>query len=353
MTADRRLGNTDSPMNEITVRHIAPQDRPEGRIPLNIVLVDARDVRDSGFHVNHVIARIAAEINGPVGINVFDLNAVTTTSDGVAVEGAIIRMAAGDGGHVHAEFGALSMAQLEVTPQLVEEEPHLKQLQVNFPGRSLFRGPNPQDKHVPVHNAVMTGRTVNNNSATEMMNVVTMEEILLPILGQLRIMRDEDIRFGLTGEHISVGIGMTVAEKYGRVFPFRQFRAGDTAHDSGEYAKTLKRHIPCILAPKRILARHIIRALKCGMIPGRHLGCSPAVLATAKTLGYSIDLRNITDRAREELASVGMDAAFLESRPKPMPENEFIEQASSIIPGASATTRIPSSELVQRRRIPL
>jgi hypothetical protein len=192
----------------------------------------------------------------------------------------------------------------------------------------------------------MTGRAVNNNSATEMMNVVTMHEILLPILGQLQLMRGGEVLFGPTGEHISVGIGMTVAEKFGRVFPFRQFRAGDTAHGSGAYARNLKDRIPCIVSPKEVLARHIVRALRLGMVPGAHLGCSPAVLAGAKAMGCRIAKEEITDRALEELAGVGFGRDFLAGETAPITGEELIERADEIIPGAVDTRRIPAEELL-------
>ena len=88
-----------------------------------------------------------------------------------------------------------------------------------------------------------------------MMNLITMDEVLFPILGQLEIMRDGKVLVGMTGEIISVGIGMVVPEEYGRIIPGCQFQYGDTAHSSGEYAKTLKRDIPIICASKRTCTR--------------------------------------------------------------------------------------------------
>jgi len=260
-------------MAVINVRVIKAGAGPRNEVPLNIAFVDKKDIIAANVSDEVVIHAIAKEINGPTGINIFDMDAVTTTSDGIMVEGAIVKMAAADMGKVHKEFGILEMEYMEVTDELIAEEPHMLQWKKSFEGRKLFRGPNPNKKLIPVHNAVMTGRAVNNNSATEMMNVITMEEILLPILGQLEIMKDGKILIGSTGEVISVGIGMTVAEKYGRVFPTRQFKAGETAHGSGEFAKTLKKHIPIIAASKSVLAGYILKALKIGMIPGLHIGC--------------------------------------------------------------------------------
>ena len=340
-------------MKQLSIKLIPEHAGPRREVPLNIVLVDAAQVGAGGLSEQDAIRAIAKAIGGPVGINLIDMNAVTTTSDGIAVEGAIVMMAAGDIGRVHAEFGILGMAEMPLTEALIEEEPHLVQIRQLYPGRRFCRGPNPADKLIPVHNAAMTGRAVNNNSGTEMMNVITMEEILLPILGQLELMRGGDVLIGPTGDHISVGIGMTVAEMYGRVFPSRQFRAGDTAHASGAYAKTLKSHIPCICASKTVLARYIVQALRLELVPGLHLGCSPAVLAVAKALGCPIQFDNITAKAREELASVGMGPEFFAAQPEPITESELLARADEIIPGAEDTTLVPAGTLIQDLQIPV
>ena len=333
-------------MKNIHVRLIKEGEHASGSIPISIALVDLRDIDQAGVAKELVVEKVAQAVGDPVGINIFDMEAVTTTSDGVVVEGAIVKMAAGDGGKVHKEFGMLAMEEMRVTQQLIAEEPHLQQIEQLYPGRRLYRGPNPETKHVPVHNAVISGRAVNNNSATEMMNVVTMEEILLPILGQLQLMRDQEVLFGPTGHHISVGIGMTVAELYGRVFPSRQFRAGETAHNSGEFSKNLKAHIPCIVAPKRVLAKYILQALRIGMVPGQHLGCSPAVLACAKAVGCPIATDRIAPEARRELASRGMGEAFFSEAAETITDSELLDRADEIIPGASSARLVKANELV-------
>ena len=82
---------------------------------------------------------------------------------------------------------------------------------------------------------------------------------------------------------------MTVAEQFGRVFPHPQFHAGETAHNSGAYAKTLKQWIPCIVCDKKVIAEKTIRAIECGCVPARELGCSPVVLSVARAMGTEID----------------------------------------------------------------
>lgn len=340
-------------MNKLSIRYIKEGTGPNGSIPVNIALMDIKDIKKAGITIEAAFKAVAKYVNGPVGINVFDMEAVTTTSDGLVIDGAIVAMAAGDIGKINKEFGILYMEEMPVDEELIKEEPHLAQWEKYYKGRKLFRGPDPKKKVIPVHNAVMTGKAVNNNSATEMMNAVTMKEILLPILGQTQLMKDAPILYGYTGEVISVGIGMTVAEKYGRVFPTRQFRAGDTAHGSGEHAKTLKKNIPCIVAPKSVLAEYTIQALKAGMVPGADIGCSPAVLCVANALGTEIAFDNITDAAKVELESVGIDLEKLKVPSEKMSEKEIIHNADKIIPGVENPKLIDYKDIVSKIDIEL
>jgi len=335
-------------MSNLTFRCLPMGVGSKHGAPINIALVDKKDIENSGLNEMEALELIAKTINGPAAINVFDLEAVTTSSDGVVIPGAIVTMAAADMGKIHKEFGVLHMEEIEVTDELIKEEPHLAPLPKLYPSRKLFRGPNPAKKLIPVHNVVMTGKAINNNSATEVMNAITMEEMLLPILGQLQVMKDGDIVFGITGGVISVGIGMTVAEKFGRVFPTRQFRAGDTAHNSAGYAQTLKANIPCIVAPKEVLAAHILDVLECGLVPGRDLGCSPAVLSVAHAVGCEIDLDNITDRAWLELESTGFGRKVFEQPSPRLSRQEVINLADSIIPGLLKPQRVNSADYFKK-----
>jgi hypothetical protein len=223
----------------------------------------------------------------------------------------------------------------------------------SYSGRKLFRGPNPKDKIIPVHNVVITGRASNNNSATEMMNIITMEEIILPIIGQLQCIKGGNILLGITGEVISVGIGMTVAEKFGRIFPTRQFKAGETAHKSGEYAKTLKRDIPCIVAEKSVLAAYIMKAIEDGCVPAREIGCSPAVLSVAKHMGAEIDFSRLTDPAQEELDAVGITRVFIQEKVPILSREEILSRADEIVPGVQNPKKYSAPEIVFEREIPV
>lgn len=327
---------------------LIPEGMLKGKyIPLNIVFINNRDVKDCGITPREAFEAIAKTLDTPTGMNIFDPDVVTTTSDGVMVNGTTIYMAASDRRKINKDFGYLEMAEMPYSEQLVEEEPHLLQWKANYEGKKLFRGPDPATKIIPVHNVCISGRASNNNSATEMMNVITMEEILLPILGQHQIIEDGDVILGLTGGTISVGIGMIVPEKFGRIFPTRQFPTGETAHGSGEYAQTLKAHIPCIVADKSVLAKYIIKALQAGCIPGKNLGGSPAVLSVARHMGIKPDCDNITDKAYEELASIGITREWMLEDVEILDPEEIIEKADEIIPGIDDATKYKVSDLVQ------
>ncbi len=329
---------------------LVPNGSAEGKMPLNVALVNLKDVKVCGLTPEKACAAIAKSLDGPTAINIFDMEAVTTTSDGIMVDSAIVAMAASDRGKIHREYGFVPMAEIEYDDELIAIEPHLKQWDTNYKGRRLYRGPDVADKKIPVHNVAISGRACNNNSGTEMMDLVTMGEVLMPYIGQKEIMADGEVAIGLTGEIISVAIGMTVKEKFGRVFSTRRYRAGDTAHGSKEMAKTLKAEIPCIAASKRVHAGYIIKALQAGMVPGRDIGCAPAVLAIAKIMGFPINVENITEMAQAELDSIGFTADWMrEKAEKHLTAEEVLARADEIVPGIVGMEVCKASELAEIR----
>ncbi len=330
---------------------VIPEGKIDGKIiPVSVAFADKKDIDAAGISQDEAIIRIAKEFDGPVAVNIFDMDAVTTTSDGIVAEGAIVRMGAGDRGHVNKEFGILSMAEIEYSEERIKEEPHLKQWKKYYPGRKLYRGPDPAKKVIPVHNVVITGRTANNNSATEMMNIITMDELIFPILGQLQCITHGDVLVGRTGENISVGIGMTVAEEFGRVFPHPQFPAGTTAHNSGDKAKTLKEHIPCIVCDKKIIAELTIKAIEADCIPARDIGCSPVVLSVARALGSPIAFERITEEAQAELDSVGCTREWMQEK-LGLTKEEIISRADELIPGVAEAKKHKADEIVFEREL--
>lgn len=328
-----------------------PEGKIDGKIiPVTVIFLDTAEIEKNGLTQDEAIIRVAKEYRGPAAINVFDHNAVTTTSDGLVVEGAIVRMGASDGGRVNKDFGILPMAEITYSEERLQKEPHLLQWKKLFPGRKLYRGPDPAKKIIPVHNVTISGRAANNNSATEMMNIITMDELIFPILGQLECINHGDVLVGYTGEHISVGIGMTVAEQFGRVFPHPQFPAGSTAHGSGAYAKTLKQWIPCIVCDKKVIAQRTLRALECGCVPARELGCSPVVLSVARAIGCEIDFDRIQPSAQEELDSVGCTREWMRQTQHMSPE-EVVEHADELLPGVNEARKHRADEIIQEKEL--
>ena len=328
---------------------------PEGQfhnivVPVSVALIDYEDVKACGITCREACERVAAQHDGPVAINIWDLkNSVTTTSDGIMIDGSIVAMASGDYGKINKEFGYADMLEIpwgsDEAKKLISEEPHLRQWVENYPGRNLVM--HPKKLNLPVHQATITGRAGNNNSATEIMHYITMLELLMPLVGQIQMISDGDIALGKTGGIISVGIGMVVAEEYGRIVPHRQFPTGDTAHGSGQYAQTLKAHIPVIAADKRALAKYIIRALEIGMVPGRDIGSSPAVVSVARHLGAPVAGDRITDRAYGELESVGFTREWVNGSAEKMTAEEIIANARDIIPGIDGPEYYNAAEILE------
>lgn len=328
---------------------------PEGQfhnivVPVSVALIDYEDVKACGITCREACERVAAQHDGPVAINIWDLkNSVTTTSDGIMIDGSIVAMASGDYGKINHEFGYADMLEIpwdsDEAKKLIAEEPHLRQWVENYPGRNLVM--HPKKLNLPVHQATITGRAGNNNSATEIMHYITMLELLMPLVGQIQMVSDGDIALGKTGGIISVGIGMVVAEEYGRIVPHRQFPTGDTAHGSGQYAQTLKAHIPVIAADKRALAKYIIKALEIGMVPGRDIGSSPAVVSVARHLGAPVAGDHITDRAYGELESVGFTREWVNGSAEKMTAEEIIANARDIIPGIDGPEYYNAAEILE------
>lgn len=331
---------------------IIPEGMIEGiYIPVSAVFIDYADVKACGLTMLEACEKIAATIPGPTGLNMFDMTATTTNSNGIMLDGGMVCIAASDYGKINKSFGYMEMVEIPYTEELIKEEPHLKQWEKAFPGRKLYMGPDPYTKVIPIHNVVLTGRAGNNNSGTEMMHYINMEELLLPITGQLEIVRNGKVEIGGTGGVISVGIGMVVGEEYGRIVPHRQWKCGVTAHNSNEYAQYLKSHIPIIAADKCELAKSIIRALQTGVIPGRDIGASPSVLSIARHMKIKPDMENIEENAFVELASIGCTKEWIMEDVEELTPEEIIDRAHDIIPGIDNPQRYNVSDIVQEKYV--
>lgn len=324
---------------------------PEGNIgglynPLTLILLDADDVRAAGLDYEKAIRAAATYTDGPCGIDIYDKHTITTTSDGLLVECGMVAIGASDQNLVNAKYGWLPMYEEPYSEKIVEEEPNLKAWQKLYPGYRLVKGPDPRYKKFPVHNAVITGRACNNNSASEIMNLVTMREMLFPFLGLRSLFEGKEVRIGHAGPVFSVSIGMMFPEQYGRISYFRTCETGNTLHNSGEFAQTLKKDLPCVTCTKKVFAGYIVRHLNCGLVPARDCACAPSILVLASCLGREIAWERITDRAWIELNSVGITKEYLQSLPR-LTEDEVIARADELIPGMEDAVTVKAEDIVR------
>lgn len=336
---------------------IVPEGAAKGVVPLNWIFIDKKDIEAAGLSYYDACDIVGKSLgDGCAAVNIMDMDAVTVTSDGIVVDGAVVAVASVDHGFINKDFGFLNISEIPYSDKMIEEEPHMKQwLSDYYKGKPLHRGPNKEDMEMgdrTSHNEYMTitGRIANNNCGSEAMNTVEMTEILIPFLGQYELLTGGEVEIGIAGPVISVGIGMVVRERHGRIFGGENlgaYRAGMTAHNSGIYARTVKKDYPVIVAEKSVLAEYTLRALDIGLVPGRDIGCSPAVLSLAKAYGKPIDLDNISARAWIELESVDIKREWLEAPSKPMSREEIIAHAEEIIPGLEVSEHYKASELIK------
>ena len=323
---------------------------PEGNIgevfnPLTLILLDADNIKEAGLDYEQAIKAAATYTDGPCGIDIYDRNTITTTSDGLLVECGMVAIGASDQGLVNPRFGWNKMYEEAWSEQIVEEEPNLKAWKALYPEYRLVKGPDPAYKKLAVHNAVITGRACNNNAGSEIMNLITMRETLFPCLGLRSLFLGDDVRIGHAGAAFSVSIGMMFPEQYGRISWFRTCEAGNTLHNSGEFAQTLKRELPCVTSTKEMFAGYVIRHLNAGLVPARDCSCAPSILAIACSLGKEIAWERITDRAWAELNSIGCTKEYLDSLPR-LTEEEVIAKANELIPGMDDAITVKASDIV-------
>ena len=334
---------------------LIPKGAADGAVPLNWAFIEKKDILAAGLTDLEACKIVGNDLKDDcAAVNVMDMDAITVTSDGIIANGAVVGVASVDHGMLNKEFGYLNISEIPFTEQIIADEPHMRLwLTDYYRGKKLFRGPNNKDRgeRSPHNeNMTMTGRIANNNCGSEVMNMVEMTEILAPFFGQYEIMTDGEVYVGVAGPIVSVGIGMIVSERHGRIFGgdnLGAYRAGMTAHNSGEYAKTVKSDYPAIVAPKSVLAEYTLRAFDIGLVAGRDIGCSPAVLSLAKAYGKPIDFDNITERAWVELESIGITREKLEAPSKVMTREEVIAHADEIIPGMENAKKYKVSDICQ------
>lgn len=329
---------------------LIPKGAAEGRVPVSMIFVDKKYITSIGLSYRQACEIIAKSYNGPASIDIIDMDAVTVSSDGIMLDFAVVAIASCDYGLINKDVGFMEISEMPYSQKLLDEEPHMKQWDLLHPGKRLYRGPNRNDKfprNALDETETITGRIANNNTGSEVLDVVNMEEILIMAPGIFQIMKNEgEVLIGIAGPEVSVGIGMIVFETDGRIFN-RAYGAGQTGHNSGIYAKTVKSDYPAITAVKKDFASYVIDALDIGLVPGKDLGCSPAILAIAKAMGYTIDYDNISERAWIELDSIGITRQYLETPNKILTREELLKKADDIVPGMSDGKKFAVASIVK------
>lgn len=331
---------------------VLPAGAFDGQLPVNLVYVDAKDVHAAGVGYLEACRAIAKDYDEPAAIDILDMDAMTVTSDGICAPGAVVAFAAIDHHMLNEEFGYIPVSEFPYDREIIAQEPHMKQWDALYPGRRLYRGPSVKDRGAHEghnENQANTGRISNNNTGSEMFDLITMEEVITPFFGMMQIMHNDKVLVGKSGPEISVGIGMIVREYQGRIFGFT-YGAGMTAHRSGEYAKTVKSFMTAIVAPKPIHAEFVLRALEIGMVPGRDIASSPVNLCLAHATGHEIDLDNITKDAWIELESIGLPRAKFEAKPEKIyTHEEAVANADQILPGVVNGKIYESADYLEER----
>ena len=318
----------------------------DGAMPLNWVFVDKKDINAAALTDIEAVKVIAEEFkDSSAAVDIVDTEAVSVSSDGVMYPVAITGIASVDHGMVNKTYGYMPISEIPEYDGIYEDEPHMRQWHLDkYRGRALHKGPNNKDRGSERaghnENMTLTGRISNNNCGSEAFDMVSMTEILVFMGAAREIMDGGEVTVCVAGPEVSVGIGMIVSERWGRIFGGTNlggYKAGMSAHNSGEFAKTVKSDYPAVAAPKEKFMEYMLDALDTGLIVGKHLGSSPALLMTAHYYGTPIALDNITDRAWIELNSIGITKEML-TKPvdKPYNREEMNPQAQEIHPGMKA-----------------
>ena len=313
----------------------------DGAVPLNWVFIEKKDIAAAAltdFEAVKVIADIYKD--SCAAVDIVDTDAVSISSDGIMNPIAVTGIASVDHGMINKTYGYLNISEIPEYEGIYEDEPHMRQWHTDkFRGKPLYKGPNAKDRGAERaghnENMTLTGRIANNNCGSEAFNMVEMTEVLVFMSAANEIMRDGEVTVCIAGPEVSVGIGMVVSERWGRIFGGSNlggYKAGMSAHNSGEYAKTVKSDYPAIAAPKEKFMETMLDALDTGLVVGRHLGSSPALLMTAHYYGAPIDIDHISDRSWIELNSIGITREEI-AKPvaKPYTREEMIAHAEEII----------------------
>lgn len=106
---------------------LIPAGAAEGRVPINLIFIDKKDVVANGLTYREACEVMAKNFKEPAAIDIMDMDAITVTSDGIVVDYAIVAFASIDYGMINKDFGFLSVTEQGYSEKLLAEEPHMKQ----------------------------------------------------------------------------------------------------------------------------------------------------------------------------------------------------------------------------------
>ena len=114
-------------MAKLKYKFIPEGDLKGYLLPISVAWIDYADVMELGLTMRQACDLVAADWKGAMAINMFDMTATTTNSDGVMMDASMTCIAASDYGKINDEFGYLEMVHIPYSDELIVEEPHLIQ----------------------------------------------------------------------------------------------------------------------------------------------------------------------------------------------------------------------------------
>lgn len=165
---------------------ILPAGSFDGQLPINLIYVDAKDVHAAEIGYLDACRAIARDYDQPAAVDILDMEAMTVTSDGICAPGAVVAFAAIDHHMLNEDFGYIPVSEFPHNREIIAQEPHMKQWDALYPGRRLYRGPSVEDRGAHEghnENQANTGRISNNNTGSEMFDMISMEEVITPFFG--------------------------------------------------------------------------------------------------------------------------------------------------------------------------
>ena len=156
---------------------LLPAGAADGMVPFHLIYIDKKDIDAAGLTYLEACQKLADEYKDTCGaVDIVDTNAVTVSSDGIMGDAAVVAFASIDHGKINQDFGFINVSEYPYYPGIIEDEPHMTQWNSDYyAGKRLYRGPNTQDRgyrNPHNENMTMTGRIANNNTGSEMMNMV-------------------------------------------------------------------------------------------------------------------------------------------------------------------------------------